>query len=131
MNQSEQHGQHTLHSSREEEWEKEQRKESLYNETYQDSGSVKGKDRIIYFENSYHQRDPFVIKEVTTVPELLQKICDRFPEICCETLQLRIFQNRMGTTGRKEILGNLPSEADTLYISFALRKHPVLAVLKK
>lgn len=130
MNLSEQNGQYSLHTSREEEWKKEGQG-SLFCETCENTGSSKAKDRIVYFENSYHQKDPFVIKEVSTVSEVLEKICDRFPEICCETLQLRVFPNRMGTTGRKELFTSLPEHIDTLYISISLRKHPMLGILKK
>lgn len=131
MNQSEQHGHDTQNKTREERVFKEEEQRTLFCETHQDSGSVEGKDYIVYFENSYHQRSPFVIKEVTTVSELLQKICDRFPEICCESLQLRVFQSRYGTTPRKELFDYLPLDKDTLFITFSLRKHPLIGILKK
>lgn len=130
MNQSEQNGQYTSYSSREERYQKEGQ-ESLQCETYQDSGSLARKDRIVYFENASNHRDPFVIQEVATVPELLEKIYDRFPDICLESIQLRVFANRMGVVSRKELFDVLPTERDTLYIYLTLRKHPQLPLFKK
>ena len=131
MNQSEQNGQYTLHPSREERIFKKEGQESLQYETYQDSGSLTRKNRIVYFENASNPRDPFVIKEVATVPELLEKICDRFPDICLKSLLLRVFSSRMGVISRKEFFHNLPTEVDTVYIIFSLRKHPPIPLLKK
>lgn len=98
-----------------------EKQEHLLWETCEDSR--KKRDRIIYVENSSTVSQPFLIQEVGTVDELLQKICNKFPEICLHSLGMKISDSRPGTTQRRILTDSLPSEADTLYIHLYLKKH--------
>ncbi len=115
----------TENKTREERWEEAERQDSLQQQTHKTTGiSSSKKDRIVYIENSSNVQHPFVIREVSTVDELLVKIYDLYPELLSEYLHLRIFASRFGTMQRKEIKNELPSTQEDLYIMLTLRKHP-------
>jgi hypothetical protein len=99
--------------------------DSLQQQTCQDAGvpPIK-KDRYIYIENSSTKVNPFLVRSVATVPELIQKICDYIPLSCDSAIGMRISDTRMGTIGRKIYEGDLPSEAFFLYVNLYLKKHP-------
>lgn len=102
-----------------------QGQDDLQQQTCADPGSPTLKrDRIIYVENSYNIHDPFVIKEVGTVEELIQKLCDKFPTICTDSLGMKISTTRLGTIHRIYLTDKIPYKADTLFVSLYLKKHP-------
>jgi hypothetical protein len=86
-------------------------------------GSQRKRDRIVYVENSSNVRDPFVIEEVGSVTELIDKICEKFPSICLEMMGMKVCSARPGVIHRKVFEDALPYEVDTLYISLYLKKH--------
>jgi hypothetical protein len=95
-------------------------------------GSARPRDRIIYIENSHNIKKPFVLQSITTVDELVQKLCDRFPEICVDSLGMRISTSQMGTIHRGYLTDNIPYEADSLYVSLYLKKHsPILGKIER
>jgi len=102
-----------------------QGQDDLQQQACADSGSPTIKrDRIIYVENSSNIHDPFVLKEVGTVDELIEKLCDRFPQICIDSLGMKISTTRLGTIHRIYLTDRIPYKADTLFVSLYLKKHP-------
>ena len=121
----------TKNSSREERWQETERHAPLQQQACKDSGvSSSKKDRIIYIENSSNVRQPFLIREVSTVEELLLKLYQKYPELLSEYLELRIYPSRFGTMQRKEIKNELPLTQEDLYIYLSLRKHPPMHMNK-
>ncbi len=118
------HGHRSQDTAGDQGWEG-QVQDPLQQQTYQASGSppIK-KDRYIYIENSSTKVCPFLVRDVATVPELIQKICDWIPMTCHESIGMRISDTRMGSFGRKVYEGDLPSEAFFLYVNLYLKKHP-------
>lgn len=109
------------------EGEEKQGKESLQYQTYTDSGSIKKKKSIIvYIENSSFNEKPFVVEDIMTVSELIEKVCERFPKICLNTIALRVFTCRLGAIPRHELIDSIPGHLDNVYIHLSLRKHPRL-----
>ncbi len=103
----------------------EQRKESLQCQTCPNAGSIKRtKSTIVCIENSAFNDKPFVVEEISTISELLEKVCERFPKICLDTIKLRVFTCRSGVIPRYELLDTIPETIDTVYIHLSLRKHP-------
>ncbi len=124
---SEQNGQHTSDPSREEgRQETKGQSHGLQQQTCADAGSSPRKrDRIVYIENASNSRSPFVVQEVGTVAELIDGVCERFPDICIESIGMKVSSSRQGTIHREQFTGEIPYERDTLYITLYLRKHPV------
>jgi len=122
---SEPNGQPASNASREEGGEEaEGQPQCVQQQACADAASTPRKrQRIVYIENSSNCRSPFLVEEVGTVQELVQQICERFPEICIETLGMKISSSRAGSIGRVFYEGDLPYEQDTLYVSLYLRKH--------
>jgi hypothetical protein len=126
-----QYGISTPDSPRKEGRQEAQRQDNLQQQTRADSGSPTCKrDRIIYVENSSNIHDPFVLPEIGTVDELIEKMCERFPAICTEHIGMKISTTRMGTIHRVILTDRIPYKADTLFITLYLKKHPPISVGK-
>lgn len=119
-------------TSREEGWQEDKgRQECVQREACAHAtGSPRKRDRIIYIENSSNVREPFVLEKIATVEDVLQGICSKFPEICLESIGMKISASRTGTLHRTLLTGEIPYEADTLYIQLYLKKHPPVAYSK-
>jgi len=116
-------------TSRKEGRQEAQGQDDLHQQTCADPGSPTLKrDRIVYVENSANIHDPFVVKEVGTVEELLEKFYEKFPKISTESIGLKISTTRLGTIHRIYLTDRIPYKADTLFISLYLKKHPPVAV---
>lgn len=87
------------------------------------TGSARKRDRIICVENASNVREPFILEEVGSVPELIEKLCEKFPTICINMIGMKISNSRAGTFGRKTYEGEIPFEDDTLYVTLYLKKH--------
>lgn len=123
---SELNGQHTQNPSREEGRQEAERQGNLQQQACANAGSSSRKrDRIVYIENSANCRDPFVVQEVGTVDELIRGICQRFPDICIETIGMKVCSSRQGTIHRTHFTDKIPYEYDSVYITLYLRKHTV------
>ena len=108
--------------------EEEQRQDNLQFQTRKADGSSarEKRDDIIDIENSYKHLQPFLLQEISTVEELTQKLCKKFPHLCDASLGLRICDKRLGSMDRIFYIEDLPLEKDTLYISLYLKRHPPL-----
>ena len=105
---------------------KEQGQECLQQQACADAGSSERKrSRIVYIENSTNVNKPFIVEEVGTVTEVIEKVCSIFPAICLDAIGMKITNARMGTSHRKVFTDTIPYMYDTLYISLFLQKHPV------
>lgn len=122
---SEQNGQRSQDSSRTEGRQEAEGQECLQREARADAGGQTGcRDRIVYVENSSNVRGAFVIQEVRAVEDLIQKVCDKFPAICLDSIGMHVSNSRQGTLHRQVFTDVIPYEYDTLYITLFLRKHP-------
>lgn len=103
----------------------------LQQQTHQDarSDSVK-KDRYVTIENSTVHVSSFLVKEVGTVSELIQKICDRIPSQKSEAIGLRVSGTRMGSPHRSYFSEELPPDIFDVYVSLYLKKHPAVPPVK-
>ena len=125
---SEANGQSAPNTSREE-GRQEEGQVDLQQQACATDGSVaRERDRIIYVENSCNIDKPFVLQKIATVEQLLSVFCHRFPNICIESIGLRVSDTRVGTFHRKYFTETIPYEADTLYISLYLKKHVPIVV---
>lgn len=114
----------TEDTSRKERRQEEQGQGYLQQQAYPNAGSPTIKrDRIIYIENSSNIHDPFVLQEVGTVDELVEKLCDKFPAISLDSIGMRISTTRLGTIHRIYLTDRIPYKADTLFVSLYLKKH--------
>jgi len=121
----EQNGQRTQDTSGTEGRQEAQGQEYLQREARADAGGQTScRDRIVYVENSSNVRGAFIIKEVRVVKDLIQKVCDKFPAICLDSIGMHISNARQGTIQRKLFTDEILYEYDTLYITLFLRKHP-------
>lgn len=89
------------------------------------AGDKRKRDRIVYVENSSNVRSPFVLEEVGTVSELIQNLCILYPEICLDSIGMRVSNAKQGVIGRKYFTEEIPYEYDTVYIYLYLNKHPL------
>lgn len=104
---------------------KEQGQESVQQQTYQAPGSLPiRKDRYIYIENSSTKITPFLVRDVATVSEVIEKIYDSVPMSCSDSIGLRISDTRMGSSGRRVFEGELPPDVFFLHVYLYLKKHP-------
>jgi hypothetical protein len=121
---SELNGQPTKDPSGEEGRQEAQGPGNLQQQACADAGiSSRKRDRIVYIENASNSRAPFIVKEVGTVAELIEGVCDRYPDICIQSIGMKVSSSRLGTIGRKMFTEQIPYEYDTLYISLYLLKH--------
>ncbi len=86
-------------------------------------GSSRKRDRIVYIENSSNCRGVFIVKEVGTVEELIQGVCNKYPDICITSIGMDVSPSRYGSIRRKVLKDEIPYEHDTLYIRLYLKKH--------
>jgi len=123
---SEQNGQSTPNPSREEGRQEAEGQGNLQQQTCADAGSPSRKrDRIVYIENSANCHKPFIVQEVGTVNELIQRICNKYPAICIESIGMNVSWSRQGTIHRSYFSDQIPYIYDTLYVTLYLRKHLV------
>lgn len=128
---SNQYGISTPNPSRKEGRQEAKGPDDLQQQTCADTGSPTCKrDRIIYVENSSSIHDPFVLQEIGTVEELLEKLYERFPGISSEAIGMKISTTRLGTIHRIYLTDRIPYKADTLFVSLYLKKHPSFAMSK-
>lgn len=123
-------GQPAANTSGKEGGKEEQRQDDLQLQTCaSDGGSArKAKDYIIYIENSHHTIPPFVVQEISTVEELLQKLSYKYPNMCNDTIGLRVYDKKIGSMNRVSYFETLPLDVDSLYLSLYLKRHPPLPV---
>lgn len=115
----------TQDTPREEGMQKGQRQRDLHEQARADSAIHQRKrDRIIYVENSSNIRDPFILQEVATVPELLKQLCTRYPKICLDRIGFKVSNSRQGTIGRKVLTNEIAYDYDTLYLTLVSLKPP-------
>ena len=120
-----QHGYTTTDPSREKGWKEGKGQDHLQCEACTNAGSTeRKKDRIIYVENSSNITYPLVLKEISTVEELIQGICDMHPKISLDYIGMRVTTARLGVVPREYITDKLPYEKDTFYVNLYLKKHP-------
>lgn len=100
------------------------RQVGLQCETHTADGIPRPKDRYISIENSTQRVPSFLVKEVNNVDDLLEKIRDHIPALMSPTIGLRISDSRSGTTQRRYFKDFLPEDAEFLYVSLFLNKHP-------
>jgi hypothetical protein len=125
---SEANGQSAPNTSREE-GRQEQGQVSLQQQACASDGSTaRERDRIIYVENASNIHKPFVLQKIATVEQLLSVFCSQFPQLCIQSIGLRVSDTRVGTFHRKYFTEIIPYEADTLYITLYLRKHDPIVV---
>ena len=121
---SELNGQPTPNTSREEGRQEAEGQGNLQQQTCAASrGSSRKRDRIVYIENSANCNKAFIVQEVGTVDELIRSICHKYPEICIESIGMKVSWSRQGTIHRSYFSDVIPYEYDTLYVSLYLRKH--------
>lgn len=126
-----QYGISTPNPSRKEGRQEAQGQDNLQQQACADTGSPTCKrDRIIYVENSSNIHDPFVLQEVGTVDELIEKMCERFPAICTDVIGMKISTTRLGTIHRIYLTDRIPYKADTLFVTLYLKKHPSVVTSK-
>ena len=103
--------------------------QSLQQQTREDAGGAPvKKDRYIYIENASSTIKPFLVHDVGTVDEVVEKICDWIPSLCSSAIQMRISNTRMGTMHRNYFQDSLPQDAFFLYVTLSLKKHPSLSI---
>ena len=100
------------------------RQVSLQCEAHTADGGPRPKDRYISIENSTQTVPSFLVKEVNNVADLIEKIRDHIPALMSPTIGLRISDSRGGTTHRRYFKDFLPEDAEFLYVSLFLNKHP-------
>jgi hypothetical protein len=121
---SDQHGQYTQDSPRNEGRQGAEGEGNLQQQTCADSGGPPRKrDRIVYIENSTNSSKAFIIQEVGTVDEVIRAICEKYPTICIESIGMKVSSSRQGTIHRSYFMDRLPYDVDTLYVTLYLRKH--------
>jgi hypothetical protein len=122
---SEQNGYATENETRDEGRQEEEGQGYLHKQARADSASHQRKrDRIIYIENSSNVRGPFVLQEVGTVSELTEKLCEKYPEICLDSIGMKMSNAKQGVIGRQYFSDQIPYEYDTIFIYLYLHKHP-------
>lgn len=103
----------------------------LQQQTHQDAGgSAIKKDRYVTIENSNLSPRSFLIKEVGTVSELIQKLCDLIPPQKSDAIGLRVSNTRAWSPNRDYYVEELPADVFELYVSLYLKRHPPLPPLK-
>lgn len=107
-------------------WKEAQGQEHLQLKTCATNGSPerKARDYIVHIENANEYKSAFIIREVRTVSELLQAICDYHPSLCQESILMRVSDSRTGSMHRVFYEQELPLHTDTVYVPLSLRKHP-------
>lgn len=121
---SEQNGFKSEDKTREQGRQEEEGQGHLQQQARANAASHKRKrDRIIYVENSSNVREPFLLEEVGTVSELTEKLCIRYPDICLDTIGMKMSNARQGVIGRIYFSDEIPYEYDTVYIYLYLHKH--------
>ena len=116
----------TPNTPREERWKEQERQETtLHQQTHTTTRSPpKKKDRIVYIENASNTITPFVVQDVSTVREVLEKIFERYPPMQSEYTELRLYNQRFGTVYRHELTDIIPEKQEEIYVRLYLRKHP-------
>ncbi len=121
---SEPNGQSTPNTSRKEGRQEAEGQGNLQQQTCADTGGPPRKrDRIIYIENSANCDKAFIIQEVGTVDEVIRAICEKYPNICIQSIGMKVSWTRQGTFHRSYFSDHIPYEYDTLYVSLYLLKH--------
>ncbi len=123
-----QYGVTTPNTSREERWKETERQQSaLQQQTHTTTRSPPcKKDRIVYIENASNVITPFVVQEVNTVHEVLEKIFERYPPMQSEYTELRLYNQRFGTVYRQQLQDYIPEHQENIFVRLYLRKHPPL-----
>lgn len=83
--------------------------------------AVKSKDRIVYLMNTADTYKPFVIHDVSSVRDALQKILDINPKLGNEMIGLSLRCTRGGPLLNEK--DSLPEDAENIYVTLFLRKH--------
>lgn len=109
-------------------WEEAQRQVYLQQQACETSGGSEScalkKNRHVTLENCSNVNAPFIIEDVATVSELVQKIFERFPNANSDAVGLRVSDMRTGSMHRKVFTEDLPADAVFLYVTLFLKKHP-------
>ena len=127
---SEDNGYATDDPPRDEGWQAKEGQGDLQRQAREAAAGAPGeaRDRLITIENSAKEIKPFIVQKVTTVEELIQKICDRFPGMGSDALYMRVWSSKIGSIRRKSLRGPLMPDQFELYVSLYLKKHPSLFV---
>jgi hypothetical protein len=109
-------------------WKEAQRQDSLQLQACATDGSSerKARDYIVHIENASDFKAAFIIRQVKTVPQLVQGICDWHPQLCHESILMRVSDSRTGSMHRVFYEKELPSHTDTVYVYLSLRKHTIM-----
>jgi hypothetical protein len=83
----------------------------------------KARDFIVHIENASDFKSAFIIRQVKTVPQLVQGIYDWHPKLCHESILMRVSDTRTGSMHRVYYEKDLPHHTDTVYVYLSLRKH--------
>jgi len=78
-------------------------------------------------ENTSSVHKPLLLENVGTVEELTDKIVAQLPNVCSSSIGMRISDTRMGTCQRKYFTDTLPYDAEFLYVTLYLKKHPPIS----
>jgi hypothetical protein len=109
-------------------WKEAQGQDYLQQQAREASGSseicTSKNNRHITLENCSNVTAAFIIEDVATVPELVQKIFERFPNANSDAVGLRVSDTRTGSLNRQVFTEDLPADAVFLYVTLFLKKHP-------
>ena len=124
MNISNTNGFATSNTSREKR-EEEQGKVRLQCEACSFTGSSVCKpkrERYAYIENTTEKIKPLLLKDVTSVSEVIRKIYDTYPHLEKDFIGIFVSDTRQRTFHRKYYTDALPSDVEFLYISLYVKK---------
>lgn len=121
-------GRYTENKTGDQGWQEAERQDSLQLQARETDGVSQREERdyVIHIENSSEFKSAFVVKKIKTKKELIQGICDRHPQLCHDSILMRVSDTRMGSIHRVFYEQQLPQHTDTLYVQLSLRKHTPL-----
>lgn len=118
-------GRYTENKTGDQGWQEAERQDSLQLQARETNGVSQREERdyVIHIENSSQFKSAFVVKKIKTKEELIQGICDRHPQLCHDSILMRVSDTRTGSFDRVFYEQKLPQHTDTLYVQLSLRKH--------
>lgn len=81
------------------------------------------RERYAYIENTSEKIKPLLLKDVTSVTEVIRKIYDTYPHLEKDFIGLFVSDTRQRTFHRKYYTDAIPSDLEFLYITLYLKKH--------
>ena len=88
-----------------------------------DSLCKQKRERYAYIENTSERVKPLLLKNISSVSEVLAKLYDEYPHLQRDFIGVLVSDTRQGTLRRKYFTDTLPWDVEFLYLTLYLKKH--------